>query len=88
MVQVSYRSEVFEEDGHYVSVCPELDVSSFGNSPRDARDSLHEAVEGFLEECLSMGTLAEVLEESGFRNDGAVWRLRERAYEERAATIR
>ena len=30
MVQLSYGSEVFEEDGQYVSVCPELNVSSFG----------------------------------------------------------
>ena len=46
-------------------MCRELDVSSFGDSPEDAGNSLQEAVELFLEGCEDMGTLDEVLEESG-----------------------
>ncbi|HEX4964676.1 MAG TPA: type II toxin-antitoxin system HicB family antitoxin [Thermoanaerobaculia bacterium] len=37
-----------EEDG-YVSLCPELDVASQGDSIEEARDNLREALELFFE---------------------------------------
>jgi len=58
-----YRAEFFKEGDVYVGLCPELNVSSFGNSIEDAKDSLQEAVEAFIEECEDMGTLEEVLGE-------------------------
>ena len=70
MLRVHYRAEVFKEDEVYVGLCPELNVSSFGDTPQEAADSLQEAVELFLEGCESMGTLEEVLGESGFRSIG------------------
>ena len=87
MTEVVYRAEVFQEDDQYVGLCPELSVSSFGNTPEEARESLQEAVEAFLEECNSLGSLVDVLEESGFRIQGHVWRLRERISEEKAAVL-
>jgi predicted RNase H-like HicB family nuclease len=87
MMQVVFRAEVFEEDGQFVSLCPELNVSSFGDTSQDAKDSLHEAVEAFLEGCTLLGTLDEVLDESGFRRQNGVWRLRERVIEEQVATV-
>jgi predicted RNase H-like HicB family nuclease len=61
-----YRSEVFREGDIYVALCPDLDVSSFGETIDEAQSALHEAVEAFVEECERMGTLQEVLEESGY----------------------
>lgn len=52
-----YTSQLFEEDGHIVTLCPELNVSSFGDTPEEALASLQEAVTLFLEECQRMGTL-------------------------------
>ena len=49
-----------------MAVCPELNVSSFGNTPPAAVRSLQEAVSLFLDECHRMGTLRQVLEEAGF----------------------
>ena len=60
------RAEIFREGDLYVGVCPDLDVSSFGETIEEARRSLREALEAFIEECKAMGTLAEVLEEAGF----------------------
>ena len=37
-----------ENDG-YVSVCPELDIASRGNSIAEARDNIREALELFFE---------------------------------------
>ncbi|VAX37784.1 hypothetical protein MNBD_UNCLBAC01-1495 [hydrothermal vent metagenome] len=38
-----------KEEGGYVSLCPELDIASQGNSIEGARDNLQEAVELFFE---------------------------------------
>jgi len=67
-VPIEYRVEVFEEGDQYVGLCPELNVSSFGDSADEAEASLREAVRLFIEVCKDMGTLQEVLEESGFRH--------------------
>ena len=87
MVRLEYRSEVFEDGGQYVAVCPELDVSSFGVTPDSAEASLEEAVAAFLEGCDILGTLTEVLEESGFINTDGAWRLRARISSERVAIL-
>ncbi len=66
---VPYTSELFEEDEQIVAVCPELKVSSYGETTSGAISSLKEAVELFLDECRRMGTLDTVLEESGYSRE-------------------
>ena len=87
MVRLEYRSEAFEDGGQYVAVCPELDVSSFDATPDSAEASLEEAVAAFLEGCDILGTLTEVLEESGFINTDGTWRLRARISSERVGIL-
>lgn len=87
MTKVMYRAEIFPEGDCYVGLCRELDVTSFGNDPKDASASLHEAVELFLEGCEELGTLDEILEESGFHKVGDEWKLRDRVSENKVATI-
>jgi predicted RNase H-like HicB family nuclease len=65
-VNISARISIFKEGDVYVALSPELNVSSFGDTIEDARGCLKEAIEAFVEECQEMGTLEEVLEESGF----------------------
>ena len=60
---VRFMCQLFQEDDQVVSLCPEFNVSSFGDTPEEAVAGLHEAVSLFLEECNRMGTLNEVLEE-------------------------
>ena len=48
MTKVMYKAEVFAEGDCFVGYCRELDVSSFGDTPKDTRTSLQEAVEAFL----------------------------------------
>ena len=74
------RVEMFEEDGQIVSLCPELNVSSFGETKEKAEKSLIEAVSLFLEECERMGTLKAILEEAGFKHQDSpstMWISRE-----------
>ena len=87
MTKLIYRAEVYREGSQYVGLCLELNVSSFGDTPAEAEESLQEAVEAFAEGCELLGTLAEVLEESGFAKEGDSWRLRERRSEEKVASL-
>jgi len=59
-VKIVYRAEFFREGDLYVGLVPELNVSSFGSILEEARNSLQEAVQAFVEECEPMGTLEEV----------------------------
>ena len=68
-----FRVEFFKEDHVYVGLCPHLNVSSFGETLPEAKTSLQEAVEAFIEECEAMGTLEAVLEEAGLERQGTKW---------------
>lgn len=63
----------FEENGVIVAHCVPLDVSSCGHDLEEAKRNIHDAVAGFIEACEGMGTLEEVLEESGFVKEGERW---------------
>ncbi|OGB90187.1 hypothetical protein A2625_04310 [candidate division WOR-1 bacterium RIFCSPHIGHO2_01_FULL_53_15] len=63
---ISFTGEIFEEKGMFVGHCPELDLSSCGKSLREAKKNLLEATRLFMEESLKMGTLKDILEESGY----------------------
>ncbi len=70
---VIFRIEIFKEGDSIVSVCPELNVSSFGDTIHDAKESLSEAISLFFDECERMGTLDDILEECGFSHKGKDW---------------
>jgi predicted RNase H-like HicB family nuclease len=84
-MDLSIRVEIFKEDDLYVALSPELNVSSFGETIDEAKDSIKEAIELFLEECREMGTLTEVLEESGFLKMEDAWQSRKPVAEENLA---
>lgn len=88
MKQIIFNSEIFREGDVYVALCPELNVSSFADTIAEAKTSLREAVEAFVEECEAMGTLNEILEEAGFQKEvdpAQAWVIREPISEEKMA---
>lgn len=87
MTKVMYKAEIFEEGDCFVGFCRELDVSSFGDTPQDAKASLQEAIKAFLAGCERLGTLGDVLMESGFEEKNDVWKLREHIIEEGIVAI-
>ena len=87
MTKVMYRAEIFPEGDCFVGLCRELDVSSFGDTPEDAKASLQEAIEAFLEVCEYLGTLDDVLAESGFAKSDDTWKLQNRVTEDRIAVV-
>ena len=85
MMKISLRIEIFKEGDVYVALSPELNVSSFGDTIEDAKKSVKEAIEAFFDECERMGTLEEVLEESGFSKRDDFWESRKPVAEENLA---
>lgn len=77
MHDISYTVHTFKEGNTYVAYVPELDVSSCGKSDVEARHNIRDAVQGFLEASAETGTLAEILEESGYKREGDSWRAPE-----------
>jgi len=71
MVAIDYDVIVFKEDNTYVSYCPELDVSSCGNTVDQAKEMLKTAIRLFVEEAEKMGTLVDILEEARYRQDAS-----------------
>jgi predicted RNase H-like HicB family nuclease len=84
-MNISLTVEIFKEEDAYVALSPELNVSSFGETIEDAKKSIREAVEAFIEECERMGTLEAILEESGFLKVNDSWTLRKPVEEEALA---
>lgn len=87
-MKVVFRTELFAGEGSFVSFCPELDVASFGDTPDDAKRALREAVEAFLEGCDDLGTLDDILTETGFGTVGETWSLRERITADSVAIVK
>lgn len=57
---------VFQEDEYFVSYCPSLNLSSYGDSIQDAKDGFDEVVTSYLEECKKNGTLRNDLIQHGW----------------------
>ena len=68
-MEINFITQIWQEGKMYVAYAPELDVSSCGKTASEARKNLHETVEIFLEETSKIGTLDEILEESGFTKE-------------------
>ena len=77
MEGVSFTVLTFLEGETYVAYVPELDVSSCGSDPDEARKNIRDAVRGFLEASKGLGTLDEILAEAGFHREGSNWRAPE-----------
>jgi predicted RNase H-like HicB family nuclease len=74
MLQIEFEGILFKEGETYISYSPKLDVSSCGNTIEEARKNLKTAVTLFLEEAEKMGTLEDILLESGYEvNEFNCW---------------
>ena len=60
MAHATLNATLWREGKTYVSLCPELDVSSCGNTPDEALDMLKEAVELYLENARVLGIWDDV----------------------------
>lgn len=64
----------FKEGKMFVAYTPVLDLSTCGETFEEAKKNFAEALNIFFEECISMGTLVEVLESCGWEKTKKSWR--------------
>ncbi|HIJ06314.1 MAG TPA: type II toxin-antitoxin system HicB family antitoxin [Methanocalculus sp.] len=60
MGKIQLTVMIWEEDGLYISKCPEIEVSSCGNSPQDALENIHEAINLYIENARALGMMEEI----------------------------
>ena len=69
-MEIQFTTRIFKDGRSFVAHALELDVSSCGGTKEKALKNLKEAVRLFLEEAEKMGTLEQILEESGYSKNG------------------
>ncbi|MBI2863171.1 MAG: hypothetical protein HYX94_01230 [Chloroflexi bacterium] len=72
-MNIEYTVQIWKEGGQFVAHAMPLDLTSSGRTPEEARKALDEAVTLFLETAGEMGTLDDVLLESGYELEQGNW---------------
>jgi len=70
---IDYTAQIWKEGNQYVAHAMPLDVMSSGKTPEEARQALDEAVHLFLVTADDMGTLDEILQETGYELREGRW---------------
>jgi hypothetical protein len=65
-MEIQFTIRIFKEGRTFIAQALELDVSSCGGNKEKAVTNLKQAVRLFLEEAGKIGTLEQILEESGY----------------------
>ena len=60
-VQVALEINLIEDGDYIVAYCPSLELSSFGKTEIEAKESFDEALKIFMEYCIEHGTLEKNL---------------------------
>ena len=68
---IDYTVQIWKEGNQFVAHAMPLDVMSSGKTQEEARKSLDEAVHLFLVTANDMGTLDEILQETGYELGGS-----------------
>jgi predicted RNase H-like HicB family nuclease len=63
---IEYTVQIWREGNQFVAHAMPLDVMSSGKTPEEARKALDEAVHLFLVTAADVGTLDEILRETGY----------------------
>jgi predicted RNase H-like HicB family nuclease len=70
---IAYTTQLWREGDQFIAHAMPLDIASSGTTQDEARKALEEAVHLFLETAMEHGTLDQVLEDSGYVQDGESW---------------
>lgn len=72
-MDIEYTVQIWKEDSQFVAHAMPIDVMSSGETPSAARIALDEAVNLFIAAATDMGTLEEILQETGYRLQNGKW---------------
>ena len=65
-IQVDVSVIVFEEHGIFVAYCPALELSSYGENEKEAKEAFEGAMDIFIKETSQRGTLEKFLLQLGW----------------------
>lgn len=66
VIELQLNVLVFQEGDFYVSYCPSLGLSSYGDSIQDAKDGFDEAMRGYIADCESYKSIHDDLISRGW----------------------
>ena len=72
-ISIEYTISIWKEGNQFIAHAMPLDVMSSGATQEKAREALEEAVRLFLETATDMGTLDEILQETGYEFKQENW---------------
>jgi len=72
-INIEYTVQIWKEGNQFIAHAMPLDVMSSGLTSEKAKEALDEAVQLFLETAADMGTLDEILQESGYELNQENW---------------
>lgn len=73
MKSLAFTGILRKEEKGYSAFCPEFEVASCGNTIEEAKKNLIEAVELYLESAKQLGTLKDILDEAGFKQENDIF---------------
>lgn len=65
-ININLRVNVVQKEGYFLASCDQLDVHAEGDTEAEAMHHIQDALQGFLECCIEMGTLDTVMRDAGF----------------------
>ncbi|WP_415907748.1 hypothetical protein [Oleiharenicola sp. Vm1] len=86
-MKLGYTVQLWQEGDQFIAHAMPLDVASSGTTPAKARKALKEAVTLFLDTAKQMGTLEQVLEETGYTRGARGWSSPKWLKTEKAVTL-
>jgi predicted RNase H-like HicB family nuclease len=76
-MEIDYTVQIWREGRQFIAHAMPLDVASCGETPEAARLALNEAVRLFVSSAEEIGTLAEILDEAGYKRQNSGWQAPE-----------
>lgn len=64
--EIQVQVVLYKEQKAWIAYCPSLDLSSYGDSEKEAKEAFDEALEIFIEETTQRGTLEKFLLQHGW----------------------
>ncbi len=66
-INIEFPVLIEEKEGYFSASCGSLDIYAEGSTHNEAKNHILEALEVFVSTCVEMGTLEQVLRDSGYR---------------------
>lgn len=71
-IKIKVPVRFYKEDDVFVSFCPVFDIASQGCTEEEAKENITEAVRLFIETCIEMGTIKQVMQDCGFSKSAGI----------------